>query len=64
MIKIKLIAILSFIGLIGMVLSGSTRFSASAQSEDILSEIAGYKNWTQINKEPIEVVVDQSAFYG
>lgn len=62
MIKIKISAIATVFLLIGIVLSGSHQFSTSAEG-DVLNEIAGYKNWTRITKEPIKVefVIDPNA---
>ncbi len=58
MLKIKLFAVAAFIILTAIVLSSSRQFAASA-NEDIFREIATYKTWQRINKEPIKV---ESAF--
>ena len=55
MLKIKLFAIAAFLILTAIVLSSSRQFTASA-NEDVLQEIAKYKTWQRINKEPIKVV--------
>ena len=54
MLKIKIIAIVGVLFLVGIVLSSSKRFESSAKG-DVLEEIATYKTWTRINKEPIKV---------
>ena len=54
MLKIKLFAVAAFILLTAIVLSSSNRFAASA-NEDVFREIANYKTWQRINKEPIKV---------
>ena len=54
MLKIKLFAVAAFIALTAIVLSSSNRFAASA-NEDVFREIANYKTWQRINKEPIKV---------
>lgn len=59
MIKIKISAIAAVLVLIGIVLSGSNQFSTSAEG-DVFDEIAGYKNWTRITKEPVKVSNDKS----
>ncbi len=60
MLKVKLIAILSILGLVGIVLNSSHQFSSKAQTDDVLTEIADYKTWTKITKEPIVVKFDES----
>jgi hypothetical protein len=52
MLKIKLFAVAAFIVLTAVALSGSNRFAASANG-DVFREIANYKTWQRINKEPI-----------
>jgi hypothetical protein len=34
----------------------SSTSGSSAENDDILTEIAGYRSWTKINKEPIKVI--------
>lgn len=55
MLKLKLIAILSIFALVAIVLSNSSSVSTLAKVDNTLQEIAGYKTWTKITKEPIEV---------
>lgn len=64
MLKIKLIAILSIFGLVGIVLSSSHQFSSKAQTDEALDAIADYKTWTKITKEAIVVKIDESALVG
>ena len=59
MLKIKFIAIVGIFVLVGIVLSGSRSFSTSAK-EDVSEEIAKYKTWNKINKEPIRVEIEFS----
>lgn len=54
MTKLKLGIIFGFLILASFAVIGSGYFTASA-NEDILSEIAKYKTWKRINKEPIRV---------
>lgn len=54
MVKIKLGAIVVFLITAAIVLSNSRQFTATA-SGDVLAEIAKYKTWQRINKEPIKV---------
>lgn len=54
MIKLKILAIASVLMIAGIVSSGSRSFSTLAKS-DVLQEIAGYKSWSKITKEPIKV---------
>lgn len=48
--RIKLIAILSVLGLVGIVVSSSHQFSSKAENDEVLTEIAKYKTWKQIHK--------------
>lgn len=65
MLKIKLFAVIAFLILTAIVLSSSRPFTASANG-DVLQEIAKYKTWHRINKEPITVdstlVIDKKTF--
>ena len=54
MLKIKLFAVAAFLLTTAIVLSNSRQFAASA-NEDVFREIASYKTWQRINKEPIKV---------
>jgi hypothetical protein len=55
MLKIKLITIFGVFVLVGIVLSNSSSYSTSAETDNALQEIANYKTWTKITKEPIKV---------
>lgn len=55
MLKVKLIAVLSVFAIVAIVLSSSSSFSTSAENDNAVQEIAGYKTWTKITKEPIKV---------
>ena len=54
MLKIKLCAVAVFLLATAIVLSNSRQFTATANA-DVLAEIANYKTWQRINKEPIKV---------
>lgn len=54
MFKLKIIAIAVILCLVGIILNSSSHFSSSAKG-DVLQEIAAYKSWTKITKEPIKV---------
>ena len=54
MLKIKLIAIIGILSFVAFVFHNSHSFSSSA-SGDVFEEIAKYKTWTRMNKEPIKV---------
>ena len=54
MLKLKLFAVAGALVFVGIVLSVSPKFATSAKT-DVAQEIAGYKNWTRITKEPIRV---------
>ena len=60
MIKIKIIAAVFLLSLVGIVLNGSHQFSVSAN--DVAVEIANYKNWTPITKEPFKVPTQVKIF--
>jgi hypothetical protein len=62
-LKIKIISILSILFLVGIVFHNSRSFSSSAKG-DVLQEIAKYKTWSKITKEPIVVKIDESALIG
>lgn len=53
--RIKLITIFSVLVLVGIIASNSWQFSSLAKDDEILSEIAKYKSWAKISKEPIKV---------
>lgn len=55
MLKIKLFAVAVFLILTAIVLSYSPARVSKAESDPILQQIAGYKTWQRINKEPILV---------
>lgn len=54
MSKIKILVLMSILFLVGVVLCLPSEFSTSAKS-DVLSEIAQYKTWSRITKEPFQV---------
>ena len=60
MIKIKIIAAVFLLSLVGIVLNGSSDFAVSAN--DVADEIANYKNWTPITKEPFKVPTQVKIF--
>jgi hypothetical protein len=53
--RIKLAVLLSLFGLVGIYVSHSHQFSSKAENDQILEEIAKYKSWTKVSKEPIKV---------
>lgn len=53
-IKIKLFAVAGILSLVAIVLGNSPVFVSKAESDVILQQISGYKNWQRINKEPIK----------
>jgi hypothetical protein len=55
MLKIKLFAVAVVLSLTAIVLSYSPVFVSKAENDTILRQIAGYKTWQRINKEPIKV---------
>ncbi len=63
MLKIKIIAVFSILLIVGIVISNSRSFSTSARG-DIFEEIAAYKTWTRITKEPIKVEAYASNLIG
>jgi hypothetical protein len=56
-IKIKIFAIVVILCFIALVTSNSHTFVSKAQNDPIIEEIAVYKTWTRINKNPITVKV-------
>lgn len=56
MLKIKFFAVAVVLSLIAIVSTVSPIFVSKAESDTILQQISGYKNWQRINKEPIKVV--------
>lgn len=63
MLKLKLIAIIGVLSFVGIVLHNSQIFSSSAKGGAV-EEIAKYKTWTKVSKEPIVVKNDEAAFVG
>lgn len=55
MLKIKLFAVACVLSLTAIVLSISPVFVSKADGDRILQEIAVYKSWQRITKEPIKV---------
>lgn len=64
MLKLKIIAAASILSLVGIILNISHHFSSKAEDDSILQEIAGYKNWTRITKEPLVVAINEAAIQG
>ena len=54
MLKIKLIVVGAACALFAFALFHSTPSTVSAET-DVVSEIAQYKTWTRMNREPIRV---------
>lgn len=52
-LKYLVVLLTGIVGTIGLMFSGP--HVSIAGKDDILSAIAGYKNWTRINKAPISV---------
>ncbi len=53
--KVKVLATSLFIALVGAMLSSVPSFTANADGDEFIKEIADYKTWTKVNKEPIKV---------
>jgi hypothetical protein len=62
--RIKLIVILTLLGLVGAVISSSPQFLAKAEKDQVLTEVAKYKTWTKVSMEPIKVEFDTSSLEG
>lgn len=62
MLKIKLFTIAFILSLVGVVFYGSHHFSVSAG--DAADEIANYKNWSRITKEPVKIEINEAAISG
>ncbi len=63
MIKLKLMAIVGILAFVAFVFHNSHSFSSSANS-DVFEEIAKYKTWAKISKEPIAVRNEDAALSG
>jgi len=55
MLKIKFFAVVLVLSLAAIVSNLSPIFVSKAESDVIMQQIAGYKTWQRINKEPIKV---------
>ncbi|HRH44799.1 MAG TPA: hypothetical protein PKY82_24385 [Pyrinomonadaceae bacterium] len=53
---IKLIALLMILGLLGIISLSSNQVS-KANGDEALEQIAKYKTWTKVSKDPIKVEV-------
>lgn len=53
MLRVKICAVIGVFGVITFVLNSSPVFVSKAENDEILKEIAGYKNWTKVTKAPI-----------
>ena len=63
MIKIKVILILSLLMLFAFFSANVGLFSTSAKT-DVLEEIAKYKTWSKITKEPVVVAINNAGLVG
>ena len=61
--RIKLIALLTVLGVVGIVLFNSNQVS-QAKNDDVLEQIAKYKTWTKVSKDPIKVEIDVNSLAG
>ncbi len=55
--KIKILATSILFGLVVTILGFAPNFSANAENDEFVKEIADYKTWTKINNEPIRVEI-------
>ena len=62
--RIKLITIFSMLILVGIIANNSRQFSSAAKDDETLSEIAKYKTWTKVSKDPIKVESDALTISG
>lgn len=53
MSKIKIFAVAGILSLVAIVLANSPVIVSKAEGDEILREIAAYKTWTKITKEPL-----------
>ncbi len=60
---IKLIGLLMILGLLGIILLNSNPVS-KANGDESLEQIAKYKTWTKVSKDPIKVEVDTNSLAG
>ena len=63
MLKLKLMVIVGVLSFVGIVFLNSNSFTSSAKG-DAIEEIAKYKTWTKVSKEPIIVKIDEAALVG
>ena len=61
--RIKLIALLTVLGVVGVVLLNANQVS-QAKNDDVLEQIAKYKTWTKVSKDPIKVEIDVNSLAG
>ena len=59
MLRLKLFAILTVLGLAGAVVLSSSKFSSAAK-DDILQEIAGYKSWKKLVKPEPKIEIPKA----
>ncbi len=64
MLKIKLFVIVVVMSLVGIISSTSYQFSSKAESDTILGEIAAYRTWAKVTKEPLGFQIDGAAASG
>ena len=64
MVRLKIAAVVIILSLVGIVSNISHHFSSEAKGDLILQEIAGYKTWTRITKEPVITAINEAAISG
>jgi ABC-type spermidine/putrescine transport system permease subunit I len=62
--RLKLFVILAFVICFGIAGFQSFISPVEAQKQTTFNELAGYKNWTKITKEPIKLEIDFASFAG
>ncbi len=55
--RIKLITLITILSLVGIVSFNSYQSPTKASGDSIFEEIANYKTWTKVSKDPIKVDV-------
>ncbi len=60
MLKIKLAVIAIFLSFAGFALINSEQLITSART-DFVQEIANYKTWSKITKEPLQFKIDEAS---
>lgn len=62
--KIKGFVVLAMIALVALVLMFAPKFFAQAENDSLVNEIADYKTWTKITREPFKVASYASTVIG